>query len=157
MPASDAPRACRADTSTPCSAIVYNVERTLATLKTAHVWVPRSALQPGNTYVECRRIAESQSQLTECRDRLPTRWLELGCRDYLGRRARWGAPMPLPRKDPPTFKMTKMPPMGIAPMLPAPQAGVLLLDYSGARRRAAFIGTRTRILTLEGLNTTLVL
>ena len=74
----------------------------------------------------------------------------------------------------------KMPPPGIAPGLPAPQAGVLLLYYSGGgcggsgyRSRfstlrrlyatmynnppCASIGTRTRILTLEGLNTTLVL
>ena len=30
-----------------------------------------------------------------------------------------------------------MPPPGIAPGLPAPQAGVLLLYYSGGRRRLA--------------------
>ena len=74
----------------------------------------------------------------------------------------------------------KMPPPGIAPGLPAPQAGVLLLYYSGrgyggsgyrsrfsTLRRlyatmynnppCASIGTRTRILSLEGINTTLVL
>ena len=72
----------------------------------------------------------------------------------------------------------KMPPPGIAPGLPAPQAGVLLLYYSGSWRIRVSIpvlnlakvvcyhvqqspnastGTRTRILTLEGLNTTLVL
>ena len=72
----------------------------------------------------------------------------------------------------------KMPPPGIAPGLPAPQAGVLLLYYSGGWRIRVSIpvlnlakvvcyhvqqspnastGTRTRILTLEGLNTTLVL
>ena len=71
-----------------------------------------------------------------------------------------------------------MPPPGIAPGLPAPQAGVLLLYYSGRWRIRVSIpvlnlakvvcyhvqqspnastGTRTRILTLEGLNTTLVL
>ena len=72
-----------------------------------------------------------------------------------------------------------MPPPGIAPGLPAPQAGVLLLYYSGGDWRIrvsipvlnlakvvcyhvqqspiASTGTRTRILTLEGLNTTLVL
>ena len=71
-----------------------------------------------------------------------------------------------------------MPPPGIAPGLPAPQAGVLLLYYSGSWRIRVSIpvlnlakvvcyhvqqspnastGTRTRILTLEGLNTTLVL
>ena len=73
-----------------------------------------------------------------------------------------------------------MPPPGIAPGLPAPQAGVLLLYYSGGgcggsgyRSRfstlrrlyatmynnppCASIGTRTRILSLEGINTTLVL
>ena len=74
-----------------------------------------------------------------------------------------------------------MPPLGIAPRLSAPQAEVLLLYYSGAlwRCRAsipdlnlakvvcyhlqhtplgcASAGTRTRILCLEGTNTTLVL
>ena len=75
-------------------------------------------------------------------------------------------------------KNKKMPPPGIAPGLPAPQAGVLLLYYSGSWRIRVSIpvlnlakvvcyhvqqspnastGTRTRILTLEGLNTTLVL
>ena len=75
-------------------------------------------------------------------------------------------------------KKKKMPPPGIAPGLPAPQAGVLLLYYSGSWRIRVSIpvlnlakvvcyhvqqspnastGTRTRILTLEGLNTTLVL
>ena len=77
-------------------------------------------------------------------------------------------------------KKSKMPPPGIAPGLPAPQAGVLLLYYSGEGMEDpgidpgsqpcegcmlpcttiphdAFIGTRTRISTLEGLNTTLVL
>ena len=75
-------------------------------------------------------------------------------------------------------KAKKMPPPGIAPGLPAPQAGVLLLYYSGSWRIRVSIpvlnlakvvcyhvqqspnastGTRTRILTLEGLNTTLVL
>ena len=66
-----------------------------------------------------------------------------------------------------------MPPLGFAPRLSAPQAEVLLLDYSGRKSpegcphlkreatdedfECASIGTRTRILTLEGLNTTLVL
>ena len=74
-----------------------------------------------------------------------------------------------------------MPKLGIAPRLPRPQRGVLLLDYFGFTQRVedpgidpgsqpcegcmlpcttiplASIGTRTRILTLEGLNTTLVL
>ena len=74
-----------------------------------------------------------------------------------------------------------MPKLGIAPRLPRPQRGVLLLDYFGATayggsgyrsrfstlRRlyatmynnppCASIGTRTRILSLEGINTTLVL
>ena len=77
-------------------------------------------------------------------------------------------------------QIQKMPPPGIAPGLPAPQAGVLLLYYSGSgnggsgyRSRfstlrrlyatmynnppCASIGTRTRILSLEGINTTLVL
>ena len=76
-------------------------------------------------------------------------------------------------------KVKKMPPPGIAPGLPAPQAGVLLLYYSGRWRirvsipvlnlakvvcyhvqqspGCASIGTRTRILSLEGTNTTLVL
>ena len=48
----------------------------------------------------------------------------------------------------------QLPPLGIAPGLPAPQAGVLLLYYSGC---TAFTGTRTRLLSLEGINTTLVL
>ena len=74
-----------------------------------------------------------------------------------------------------------LPKLGIAPRLPRPQRGVLLLDYFGATayggsgyrsrfstlRRlyatmynnppCASIGTRTRILSLEGINTTLVL
>ena len=76
--------------------------------------------------------------------------------------------------------MHPLPPPGIAPGLPAPQAGVLLLYYSGSGNggsgyRSRFstlrrlyatmynnppyasIGTRTRILSLEGINTTLVL
>ena len=74
----------------------------------------------------------------------------------------------------------RLPKLGIAPRLPRPQRGVLLLDYfgttayggSGYRSRfstlrrlyatmynnppCASIGTRTRILSLEGINTTLV-
>ena len=77
-----------------------------------------------------------------------------------------------------------MPKLGIAPRLPRPQRGVLLLDYFGGMRQledpdidpvsqlcigymlyhvqrsqnpTASIGTRTRILSLEGINTTLVL
>ena len=75
-----------------------------------------------------------------------------------------------------------MPPLGIAPRLSAPQAEVLLLYYSGRARGGAghrsristlrrlyatiyntppcvraSAGTRTRILCLEGTNTTLVL
>ena len=81
------------------------------------------------------------------------------------------------------FKQKKSAPpkLGIAPRLPRPQRGVLLLDYFGSRRALedpgidpgsqpcegcmlpcttiprASIGTRTRILSLEGINTTLVL
>ena len=78
-------------------------------------------------------------------------------------------------------KQKELPKLGIAPRLPRPQRGVLLLDYFGATayggsgyrsrfstlRRlyatmynnppCASIGTRTRILSLEGINTTLVL
>ena len=78
-------------------------------------------------------------------------------------------------------KKNALPKLGIAPRLPRPQRGVLLLDYfgttayggSGYRSRfstlrrlyatmynnppCASIGTRTRILSLEGINTTLVL
>ena len=78
-------------------------------------------------------------------------------------------------------KQKELPKLGIAPRLPRPQRGVLLLDYFGGWRQMedpgidpgsqpcegcmlpcttiphASIGTRTRILTLEGLNTTLVL
>ena len=78
-------------------------------------------------------------------------------------------------------KKSALPKLGIAPRLPRPQRGVLLLDYFGATayggsgyrsrfstlRRlyatmynnppCASIGTRTRILSLEGINTTLVL
>ena len=78
-------------------------------------------------------------------------------------------------------KKSALPRLGIAPRLPRPQRGVLLLDYFGATayggsgyrsrfstlRRlyatmynnppSASIGTRTRILSLEGINTTLVL
>ena len=78
-------------------------------------------------------------------------------------------------------KKNALPKLGIAPRLPRPQRGVLLLDYFGATayggsgyrsrfstlRRlyatmynnppCASIGTRTRILSLEGINTTLVL
>ena len=73
-----------------------------------------------------------------------------------------------------------MPPLGIAPRLSAPQAEVLLLYYSGSvevpgidpgsqpcegcmlpsttyPHWRASAGTRTRILCLEGTNTTLVL
>ena len=76
-----------------------------------------------------------------------------------------------------------MPKLGIAPRLPWPQRGVLLLDYFGGSRQledpgidpgsqpcegcmlpcttipnqTASIGTRTRILSLEGINTTFVL
>ena len=73
-----------------------------------------------------------------------------------------------------------LPKLGIAPRLPRPQRGVLLLDYFGVWRirvsipvlnlakvvcyhvqqspnQTASIGTRTRILSLEGINTTLVL